>query len=340
MDEAAHCPRPAERSTHAARGWKVHRECYKLSTLLTESALRLSVEEPPSEPTLLRFSRAASRLLPKGRSVIVQSVARIAGYGGPFFANVGRDRFLIDLQERVSRTLYLYGAFEPTIAALVPRLVSAGETVIDAGANFGYFSILCARAVTRTGRVFAFDPDPRNIVRLLANIRANEVPNVEHVACGLFDRCGQIAFNLASDIEDNLGSSSIIKGGAGRRQIEVPITTLDEFATVRKIERFHFVKMDIEGAEVEAVAGAEMLLSKRRIGRVLVEMHNRIIGRARAALVAQRFVDAGYRGYHIREERRVPHTLGAFLQPLTGSSWLDMANPHCLFTVEPVPEVD
>src|ERR1019366_6193498 len=114
-----------------------------------------------------------------------------------------RHRFLIDLNERVSRSLYLYGTFEPTISALLPKLVTTGNVVVDAGANFGYFTLLASAAVGPTGKVFAFEPDPRNIDRLRAVMGANDARNVEHVADGLFDRYGTVSFHLASHMDDN-----------------------------------------------------------------------------------------------------------------------------------------
>jgi FkbM family methyltransferase len=301
--------------------------------------LRMPLPDFPREPIILRTARAAAQLLPKGRSVFVRVIARVTGNEAPFFAAVGADCFLIDLCERVSRTLYLYGVFEPTIAALLPRLIAPGCTVIDAGANFGYYTILGARAVSPAGHVLAFEPDPRNIPRLLANISANQLQNIEHVPLGLFDRSGSVTFNLASEGEDNLGSSSIIDARSGRRQIQIPIITLDEFAADRGIPNIELMKMDIEGAEYEALAGARSLLTSHRIRKVLVEIHNFMIGCDKARGIADQLAAVGYHAYFIREDTRVPKTLPEFLQPLASASWLDLPNPHCLFTVDPIPGV-
>ena len=293
----------------------------------------------PSEPAVLRAARVTATVLPKGRGAFVRKLARMTGNTAPFFAQVGENQFLIDLNERVSRTLYLYRTFEPAISALLPKLIKPGDVVADAGANFGYFTVLAARAAGPGGKIFAFEPDPRNIERLQAVIDANGAKQVELVKVGLFDRVGPVTFNLGNEAEDNLGSSSIIEKGNGRAQIEIQVTTLDEFARERGVDRIDLMKMDIEGAEVEALAGASKFLGEHRIRQILVEMHVFVVGRQKALDLAGRILSHGYHGYYIHEEGANSGQAGSFLRPLAGSGWEDRPNPHCLFTVEPVEGV-
>ncbi|HVS71490.1 MAG TPA: FkbM family methyltransferase [Phycisphaerae bacterium] len=294
----------------------------------------------PSEPAMLRLSRKAAAILPKGRSMFVRNIARFTGHRKPFLAPVGSHQFLIDLDERVSRTLYLYGTFEETITDLLPKLIEPGDLVVDAGANFGYFTILAAAATGPTGKVFAVEPDPRNIERLLTVLRANHAMNVTHVREGFFDRAGTVTFHLSTNAEDNLGSSSIIQHGEGRATMEIPVTTLDQFAAEQGIEKIDLLKMDIEGAEPEALAGARDLIAGRRIRKLLLEMHLLVLGPEKAKALADRFLDAGYHCYFIRENLPA-HSRPAheYLAPLASIPWLQDSNPHCLFTAEPIPGV-
>lgn len=294
-----------------------------------------------NEPTLLRLSRAAASLLPKGRSTLVRQVARFTGSQKPFLAQVGSRRFLIDLNERVSRTLYLYGSFEPAITSLLAALIPPGGTVLDVGANFGYYTLLASSTVGPAGKVYAFEPDPRNIERLTTVLNANNATNVQHVAEGVFDSVGTVSFHLAADAEDNLGSSSILAGGQGRSTIEITTTTLDIFMTSRGLQSADLMKMDIEGAELQALKGAREVLAAKRIRQILLELHVGVLGRENAQSVVDGLLAAGYHCAYVREDSAVPPsaTPAQLLKPLASTNWLEQTNPHLLFTAEPVPGV-
>jgi len=74
--------------------------------------------------------------------------------------------------------LFMGGHYEKYETNLFKRVVSEGMTVVDLGANIGYYTLLAAKLVGRKGKVFAFEPGPDNFSLLLKNIEANGYDNV------------------------------------------------------------------------------------------------------------------------------------------------------------------
>jgi FkbM family methyltransferase len=144
------------------------------------------------------------------------------------------------------------------------RMVGPGDVVFDLGANQGVTAIGLARLVGRRGRVYAFDPFPMNCDLIRFNCRLNGIRNVEVVEVGLGDRAGTLA---VSAHQQCLAADSPLD------PTPVRVETLDAFAHLRP----RFVKMDIEGAEVSALAAAGRLLAQRP--NLYVELHRGLIPR-------------------------------------------------------------
>jgi tRNA G37 N-methylase Trm5 len=77
--------------------------------------------------------------------------------------------------------LSVMGSFEPAETELMRQRVRPGATVLDIGANIGYFTLLMARCVGPSGHVYAFEPEPKNFELLQHNVRRN---NYANVTCG------------------------------------------------------------------------------------------------------------------------------------------------------------
>jgi protein-L-isoaspartate O-methyltransferase len=77
-----------------------------------------------------------------------------------------------------SARAYRDGLFEPEVTALLRQELQEGWTVLDAGANTGYYTPTAARAVGATGRVLAFEPEPSNFAYLCRNLARNGLKNV------------------------------------------------------------------------------------------------------------------------------------------------------------------
>lgn len=86
------------------------------------------------------------------------------------------------------------GLYEPSVARLFENILGEGMTMVDLGANIGYYTLLASRLVGRSGRVYAFEPDPENHQYLLRNIVANGCRNVTVVEKAVYNITGTMTF--------------------------------------------------------------------------------------------------------------------------------------------------
>jgi FkbM family methyltransferase len=159
--------------------------------------------------------------------------------------------------------------FEPFTVAALRAAVRPGDAVFDVGANIGFFSTLLSRLAGPEGRVFAFEPEPENQAMLRANLDANACGNVTLVACALGARPGTATFSLdeATGATGHLGgepTAGELAVGTGKvRLIETPVETIDGLSD-RLGAVPDVIKMDIEGGEIHALAGAADTLARHR----------------------------------------------------------------------------
>ena len=177
------------------------------------------------------------------------------------------DPFLPGISGRLLRK----GQREQAFMSLLRREVSEGMTVLDIGANVGYQAFTMASIVGDGGHVFAVEPDPRNLRLLRDNVRLNGWDNRVSVhACAVSDHDGTAPFRVAR--RSNLNSLAVTRHTRDSKTIEIPVVSLDSFFADRPPPSF--IKMDIEGHEVEVLRGFEQTLRNRPfLLRVLMEVH-------------------------------------------------------------------
>jgi len=178
------------------------------------------------------------------------------------------NRLLVNAEdEGIVPYLLTEGIYEPPVTFLFNVLIKPGMTVLDVGANIGYFTLVAAKRVGENGRVFAFEPEPHNYNLLVQNIEFNHCANVTALPIALSDEQGQLLLYLH---RTNLGCHSISKenvhseGGCTR----VEATTLDSFISNLGDHRVDLIKMDIQGAEGLLIKGGEETL--RRDGLAII----------------------------------------------------------------------
>jgi FkbM family methyltransferase len=143
----------------------------------------------------------------------------------------------------------------------VSRQVREGDTVIDAGANIGGVTVHMSRCVGKTGNVLAIEMLPETAMRLRRTIALSKLSNVKIVEQALADTEGETitAFVPAG----GFGLASIINSAkCEMRRIDVHTTTLD--AATHGMGEIALIKMDLEGAEPQALAGAKDTLKRTR----------------------------------------------------------------------------
>jgi FkbM family methyltransferase len=161
-----------------------------------------------------------------------------------------------------------------------------GDVVVDVGAHIGVFCVRASRAVGEEGKVLAIEPDPSNLELLNRNIRANSVRNVVVIGKAVYGRRGRERLYLSP----HRASHSLYK--QGYRWIEVEADTLDCILAGSCVKA-DFIKMDIEGAEVEALKGMNETLRKHV--RLAIAGYHIVDGTRTCGIVAEYLRSRGFR---------------------------------------------
>jgi FkbM family methyltransferase len=204
-------------------------------------------------------------------------------------------------REAMNKALFLYGTLEISETRLVQALLRPGMCFIDVGANIGYYTLIAASIVGPTGAVHAFEPNEVIRTRLSANLRRNELDNVVVHGEAMTSQSGSVRF-YASVSSENSGTSSIIPGaGLSAQGEEVPCVSLDDFAATLAPRRIDVLKMDVEGAELDAIKGGHKVLGGADAPALVFEGHD-----AAPIIEALRAF-----GYHTR---KIDYSLGTGLE--------------------------
>ncbi len=151
----------------------------------------------------------------------------------------------------VSSALAL-GIYENYETEIFKNTLKKGMTLVDIGANIGYYTVLAADIIGETGKIISFEPDEQSMDIFKKNIISNKFKNVSYVEKALSDKKGTILFYPS---DENRGDNRIYDPGDGRKYVEVETITLDEY--LPQDTKVDIIKMDIQGGEYLALVGME-----------------------------------------------------------------------------------
>jgi FkbM family methyltransferase len=130
--------------------------------------------------------------------------------------------------------------------------VKEGAIVFDIGAHVGFYTLLASVLVGPSGKVFAFEPHPRNLRYLKEHLRLNAIANVRIIEAAVSD------FNGASWMEE--GRNSCTAHLASQGTLQVTTLSLDDAVSRGELPIPGYIKIDVEGAELQALSGASSIL--------------------------------------------------------------------------------
>lgn len=137
-----------------------------------------------------------------------------------------------------------------------------GDIVVDIGAQVGVFSVKVAKIVGDGGKVIAIEPEPRNFALLLKNIQANGLENVIPVQEGIWSTKDKLKLHLSKYPYAHSFYEGDLWGSADKGEfVVVEVDSLDNILEKLGIKEVDFIKMNIEGSEVEALMGMEEALA-------------------------------------------------------------------------------
>ena len=165
------------------------------------------------------------------------------------------------------------GNFEEGERRFVERFLRPGMVVLDIGAHHGFYTMLAARKVGMSGRVIAFEPSPREHQRLLRHLRMNRLTANVVVSDLALDRSkGEDTLFVVEGRDTGCNSLRPPVADEPIRTMRVQKTSLDSFLDEGKILKVDFIKMDVEGAELNVMEGATELLGRRPRPVILAEL--------------------------------------------------------------------
>jgi FkbM family methyltransferase len=172
----------------------------------------------------------------------------------------------------IARCLLVYnGVWEPLETETFVSVLRKGMVVADIGANVGYYTLLAARSVGSAGKVFAFEPEPKNYELLCRNIKENGYTNVVTVPSAVSDRNGTSRLYLSAN---NFGAHNLSTRSPDAKFVNIDTVSLDEFFSNYQ-GRIDVLKIDAEGAEELIFDGMSQLLRRHPNLILFTEFHPR-----------------------------------------------------------------
>ncbi len=166
--------------------------------------------------------------------------------------------------------LAVHRIYEPLDTAFVGRVVRPGDTVVDVGANIGYYTCYFARLVGPAGRVVAFEPAPDLIGILRDNVAFNGYSNVMLENKAVTDKTGPLTLYMEEGRPEDNRIFKDAQDPACRSEHTVEGVRLDDIPFLRDHPPA-FIKMDIQGAEIFALRGMRRVLKESPDVCVLLE---------------------------------------------------------------------
>ncbi len=232
--------------------------------------------------------------------------------------------FRVVPNDQISRAVYISSTYEPNALLVLKRFLQAGGVFLDVGANAGVFSLVASRYVGPDGHVYSFEPSEREHHRLCDAIQLNQLEGViTPIRAAVGAAGGHVMLRVASEPHgghNTLGSQFSYGDVATSRLERVEMMTLDDFDRRQALPRVDVIKLDIEGAEAAALAGARSVLRRHR-PVLVIEVFSRSLAtnNASVAEIQEHLRNADYRVFTIDDE-------SAELMPLDDLTVIDEQN--------------
>lgn len=149
---------------------------------------------------------------------------------------------------------YWLGNYELKKVCEFEKNIKKGDVVFDIGAQSGFYTLLAAELTGKDGRVFSFEPFPKNIFYLKKNLEINNCKNVDVIEMAVSDKNGIINFKEG---EDNFTGRISDEGG-----LRVKAAAIDTLMADGKLSPPNLMKIDVEGAELSVLQGARLTLGE------------------------------------------------------------------------------
>ncbi len=181
------------------------------------------------------------------------------------------------LKDKIERLLLLFPFFYRCTLRCKPnsnpdkyifsKYIHKNNTVFDIGANIGLYTNFFRKLVGKNGFVHSFEPIPKTFKELKSNTKQySSINNYRLNMTGLYDKeTTSIAF-IPDEISGHasVGNHSETWKSNSVQEVPIALSTLDQYFEKNNLSIVHFIKIDIEGAEINALEGAKNILKRNK----------------------------------------------------------------------------
>ena len=207
----------------------------------------------------------------------VRLLDRFCPQEGVTIATVFGYEVALDLHNFIDRMIYL-GCYEPLNTYRFRQILFPGATIIDVGANIGYFSLLSARLAGGNGRIFALEPHQTSFDLLRHTVAENHLTQIRPHRLALGREAGTGVVSMADDTvfpnrTASMAAHEAQVPGDGATTCEVQIRTLDEVLHTWDLPCVDLLKIDVDGFETAIIEGAVTSLRAGKVRNLIIEFH-------------------------------------------------------------------
>lgn len=177
--------------------------------------------------------------------------------------------YRLDISDYQNWVLYFYSKADSSFGVL--PYINKGDIIFDIGGNIGQTAMMMAKQAGQDGYVYSFEPFPATYNNFEYNLELNpSIKNISPVKIAFGSVPGSL--QMYADCETNSGANRMLPGSLQAENTEtVPVTSIDKFMGENAISRLDFIKIDVEGFEMEVLKGAYATLKKYK-PRLFVEL--------------------------------------------------------------------
>ncbi|MBI2730579.1 MAG: FkbM family methyltransferase [Sphingobacteriales bacterium] len=183
---------------------------------------------------------------------------------------IEKERFIVKLQDglrmyvtpadHIQQYIFWERYYEKPAVMVLKKIIQPDSVFFDIGANSGYYSLIAANKAIH-GKVYSFEPATRHFQKLLDNIHLNKLSNIKVFNTGIGNKNEKAIFYLSSDENSGMSGLRPAENFSGKTAL-IEVVRLDDFSETASISSVDIIKIDIEGAELNALEGMEKIILK------------------------------------------------------------------------------
>jgi len=216
---------------------------------------------------------------------------------------------LVPNDEGISTELALFNVHEPLTTKILKTNLKTGMVCLDIGSNIGYYTLLESKIVGDQGNVIAIEPSPINFRYLQKNLQLQNTKNVEAYNFAAGNSDGKIRFFISnkSNRSRTIAPSEVVSTSKNENIIEVPVKRLDIFLEEKGLNKLDFLRMDVEGFELNVYEGIRKTVRKFK-PIIQIEVHKKFLGYENTKKILENFKEDGYEiKYYTKRDMDLPN---------------------------------